>query len=43
MFLCDGKKIDVWKLTLVSTTKDSCLGDRALLYYEDLIYYLEKK
>lgn len=27
MYLCDGKKIDVWKLMLVSTTKDSCLGD----------------
>lgn len=27
MFLCDGKKIDVWKLMLVSTTKDSFLGD----------------
>lgn len=27
VFLCDGKKVDVWRLMLVSTTKDSCLGD----------------
>ena len=27
MFQCEGKTVDVWKLMLVSTTKDSCLGD----------------
>lgn len=27
MFLYDNEQISVWKLMMVSTTKDSCIGD----------------